>query len=716
MIEIADILSRAKDYNGKVNADLISKAYEYAAHMHEGQVRKSGEPYLVHPVGVADIITKIRLDGASICAALLHDVVEDTSASEQDILDQFGKEVAFLVEGVTKLGKLNFISREERQAESFRKMLLAMSQDIRVLLVKLADRLDNMRSLRFMGVDSQERIARETLEIYAPLAARLGIQWIKDELEDLSFQYIYPDAYAQVSENLRIVAKDADRYVQRVIGELEQLFSEKGMRGEINGRLKHPFSIFRKMQENQCEFSHVHDLMAFRVVVEKVTDCYTALGIVHSRWIPVPGRFKDYIALPKTNMYQSLHTTVIGPNHKRIEIQIRTPEMHRTADMGIAAHWHYKESGAVLKEEDITKFTWLRNLMDHQKDVDDPDDFLGDVKFDLFSDEVYVFTPKGDIRVFPRGSTPVDFAYSIHSEIGHHCAGARIDGSIVPLRYKLHNGDTVEIITSKRQNPSKEWLGFVCTARAQSKVRNYIRTEERKRSIHLGSELLERHLRKRDLSLSKLIKSGEINKVTDHLKCTSIDHLFAQIGFGKLSVSQVEAAICSQENDATVQLLRPSALERAVSWVKKTNRTDEIVIDDISDVLIRFAKCCNPVPGDPITGWITRGRGVTIHRHGCPRAVELEPERRIAVTWSSSSKAVYRVGLRVVTADRPGILASLSKEFNNIGINISEANCRPHEDGRAVSTFQFAVNDVGKLRTLMRSISKIDGVYDVERL
>jgi guanosine-3',5'-bis(diphosphate) 3'-pyrophosphohydrolase len=716
MIPIAEILNKAKDYNGKVNVDLINKAYLYSARMHEGQVRKSGEPYLIHPIGVADIITDIRLDSASICAALLHDVVEDTPASEQDIVKQFGKEIAFLVEGVTKLGKLSFVSREERQAESFRKMLLAMSHDIRVLLVKLADRLDNMRSLLHMPIDSQERIARETLEIYAPLAARLGIQWIKDELEDLSFKYIYPDAYTQVSENLRMLAKDADRYVQRVIDELRRHLLENNIQAEVYGRLKHPFSVFRKMQENQCEFGQVHDLMAFRVVVEKLSDCYTSLGIVHSRWIPVPGRFKDYIALPKTNMYQSLHTTVIGPNHKRIEIQIRTPEMHRTADMGIAAHWHYKESGITLKNEDITKFTWLRNLMDHQKDVVDPDDFLGDIKFDLFSDEVYVFTPKGDIRVFPRGSTPVDFAYSIHSEVGHRCAGARVDGSIVPLRYKLHNGDTVEILTSKRQTPSKEWLTFVCTARAQSRIRTYIRTEERKRSINLGSDLLERQLRRNDLSLARLLKSGEMKKVIDQFKCTNVDHLFAQIGFGKINVAQIIANITSQNGDTEANALRPSALEKAARWVKRGNRSDEIVIDDISDVLIRFAKCCNPVPGDPITGWITRGRGVTVHRRGCPRAMELEPERRIAVTWSHNSKAEYRVGLRVVSADRPGILASLSKEFNDIGININEANCRPFEDGRAVSTFQFAVNDVNKLRTLMRSISKIEGVYDVERV
>ncbi|MBN1655945.1 MAG: bifunctional (p)ppGpp synthetase/guanosine-3',5'-bis(diphosphate) 3'-pyrophosphohydrolase [Deltaproteobacteria bacterium] len=716
MVPISEILNKAKDYNGKVNTDLIDKAYRYSERMHEGQVRKSGEPFLVHPVGVADIITDIRLDSASICAALLHDVVEDTAASERDIIEQFGKEIAFLVEGVTKLGKLSFISREERQAESFRKMLLAMSHDIRVLLVKLADRLDNMRSLSYMTLDSQERIARETLEIYAPLSARLGIQWIKDELEDLSFKYIYPDAYTQVSENLRVLAKDADRYVQRVIDELQRLLLKNEIRAEVSGRLKHAFSVFRKMQENQCEFGQVHDIMAFRVVVEKLSDCYTALGVVHSSWIPVPGRFKDYIALPKTNMYQSLHTTVIGPNHKRVEIQIRTREMHRTADMGIAAHWHYKESGVVLREEDITKFTWLRNLMDHQKDVADPDDFLGDIKFDLFSDEVYVFTPKGEIRVFPRGSTPVDFAYAIHSEVGNHCAGARVDGSIVPLRYKLHNGDTVEILTSKRQNPSKEWLTFVCTARAQSRIRNYIRTEERKRSINLGRDLLERQLRKQNVSLARMIKSGEITKVTDNFKCPSSEHLLAQIGFGKLSVAQIISFITAENGDEGTQLPRPSALERAARWVKRSRSTDDIVIDDISDVLIRFAKCCNPVPGDPITGWITRGRGVTIHRRGCARAMQLEPERRIAVAWSSGLKSVYRVGLRVVSADRPGILASLSKEFNDIGININEANCRPYEDGRAVSTFQFAVNDVNKLRSLMRSISKIDGVYDVERL
>lgn len=713
MVLLTEILDKVQAYHDTADTALINKAYVFGARMHDGQKRKSGEPYFSHPVSVAGIITEMNLDTASICAALLHDVVEDTEVEDEDIEREFGDEVAFLVSGVTKLGKINLQSREDRQAESFRKMLLAMAKDIRVLLVKLADRLDNMRTLHYMTVASQERIASETMDVYAPLAGRLGIQWLKDELEDLSFKYLFPESYAHVSRDLQNANKHSDRYIQSVVKALGTLLAEAGLEAEISGRIKHPFSIYRKMKEQQLEFDQIHDLIAFRVVVPELAACYAALGNIHSAWTPVPGRFKDYIALPKTNMYQSLHTTVIGPEHKRVEVQIRTQAMHRTADMGIAAHWEYKERGGGLSAEDAKRFAWLRQLMEYQKDVADPEEFFDGVKVDLFADEVYVFTPKGDVRTFPRGSTPVDFAYAIHSEVGHACSGARINGSIVPLRYKLRNGDTVDILTTSNHEPSKDWLDFVVTARARTAVRGHVRGEERKRSMKLGRDLLEKQTSRRSLSFGRLLKSGRIAKGAEELKLTSSEELYSQIGYGRLSADQALDAICPSEDKAGTESLRPGIIEKTVKRVRGGD--DGIVIGDINDMLVRFGKCCSPVPGDPITGWITRGRGVTVHRRGCDRALELEPERRVETRWSASTKVELPVSLRIVTADRPGLLASVSREFNDNGVNITEATCRAAVDGRAVNTFTFSVTDVGKLRKLVRSLTKVDGVYDVER-
>lgn len=715
MLPLTDILDKVCSYHESANTGLIQRAYDYAQGAHDGQLRKSGDPYFVHPVSVANIIAEMNLDSASVCAALLHDVVEDCEIEEAQIADAFGDEVAFLVEGVTKLGKINFRNREDRQAESFRKMLLAMSKDIRVLLVKLADRLDNMRTLDHMSAPSQERISHETMDIYAPLAGRLGIQWLKDELEDLSFKYTYPEAYAHVSTKLEQAARDSDGYVQQVVGELCELLDESQVQAEVKGRLKHPFSIYRKMREQQVEFERVHDLMAFRVVVDRLPDCYGALGIIHSRWTPVPGRFKDYIALPKSNMYQSLHTTVIGPQHQRIEVQIRTQDMHRTAELGIAAHWQYKESGGGIARADAKKFQWLRELMEFQQEVKDPEEFLDGVKVDLFQDEVYVFTPRGDVRAFPRGSTPVDFAYAIHSEIGDHCNGARVNGSIVPLRYKLHNGDTVEILTSPKQEPSKDWLSFVHTARARSRIRGHIRSDERERSCKLGSELLERLMNRRNLSFQRLIKSGDLDKVAPSFHAKDADELLAQVGYGRVAPEQVvEAVVAAQGAEEAAAKLRPSLIEKTVRKVMPSSAG--IVIGEVNDVLVRYGKCCNPLPGDPITGWITRGRGVTVHRRGCDRALELEEERRIDCRWGSSSRMELPVMLRVVTADRPGILANLSRQFNEAGVNISEATCKASVEDRAVNTFQFSIESVEALRKLKRRLSKIEGVFEVERI
>ncbi len=712
MVPLTDIVTQVQSYHPKADSDLIGKAFAFAEVKHTGQMRKSGEPYFTHPASVARIIASMELDTSSVCAALLHDVVEDCEVTTDEVSTLFGSEVAFLVDGVTKLGQINFTSKEDRQAESFRKMLVAMARDIRVLLVKLADRLDNMRTLQHMKPSSQERIARETMEIYAPLAGRLGIQWLKAELEDLSFKYLYPEAHVELETKVHRVAKDTKRYIDDVTKKLSKMLISRGFALEVQGRQKNLCSVWRKMQRTGVEFEQIHDLIAFRVVMENVSDCYAALGVVHSEWTPVPGKFKDYIALPKANMYQSLHTTVIGPAKKRIEVQIRTREMHRTAEFGIAAHWKYKEKSGGLPHKDATRFTWLRELMENQKELRDPDEFIESIKVDLFPEEVYVFTPAGDVKTFPRGATPIDFAYSVHSEVGHHCAGARVNGVMAPLRQKLRNGDVVEIITKSNQWPKEGWLDFVVSTRARSRIRSYLREEERKQSIKLGRDLFESEMHKANLSTSRFAKQGGLKKLLEHFRLNHDDELYAQIGYGRISIPAVMRIVDPETVEAR-KSLEPGFIERTVR--KVTKRQEGILIEGMDDILVRFGKCCAPVAGDPVVGWITRGRGVTIHRRTCKRALELDPERRIDVQWGKP-KMDLPVSLRVTTSDRPGILAKVSTVFTDTGVNISEATCRVGDDGRAVNLFQFTVEDRTMLRTVMRGIAKIDGVQHVERM
>ena len=714
MVRLTNILEKVKGYHPRADTDLINKAYVYAARMHDGQTRKSGDAYFTHPVSVADIIADMRLDASSVCAALLHDVVEDCEVDVSDIETVFGDEVAFLVDGVTKLGKVNFASREDRQAESFRKMLVAMARDIRVLLVKLADRLDNMRTLDHMSPASQERIARETLEIYAPLAGRLGIQWLKAELEDLSFKYLEPESFQVLETQVKGVSKNTDQYMNDVTAKLQKMLVTRGFSVQVSGRRKHLYSLHRKMKASSIGFEQVHDFVAFRVITESVADCYATLGVIHSEWTPVPGRFKDYIALPKSNMYQSLHTTVIGPGNRRVEIQIRTHEMHRTAEFGIAAHWQYKEQTGGIDPKDAARFVWLRQLMEFQKEVVDPEEFYESVKVDLFPDDVYVFTPKGDVKTFPRGATPVDFAYAVHSEVGHRCSGARVNGAIVPLRHKLQNGDVVEILTNKNHHPSKDWLEFVVTSRARSRIRTYLRAEERKDAVKLGKDLLEKELRKSGMSLSRFRKSKRAQEVFSRFRVGSEDELFARIGIGKLALPTVMEVI-TPSDDGERESLRPGFLERTVQRVAKASDKDGIRIQGIDNMLVRFAHCCSPVPGDPVTGWITRGRGVSVHRRGCPRVLELDPERRVQVTWADDVQVDLPVSLRVTTDDRAGILASVSSVFSSNGVSISEASCLS-KDGRAENMFHFRVGDLDRLREIMRGVSKLKGVLDVERV
>jgi GTP pyrophosphokinase len=721
MPQAEQLIERIRTYQPTVDADLIQRAYDYSFKMHAGQTRKSGEPYVVHPVSVAGIIADLRLDAASVCAGLLHDVVEDTLATNEEISKAFGVEIAELVDGVTKLSKINFTSKEDRQAENFRKMVVAMARDIRVLVIKLCDRLDNMRTLEHMKPEAQERIARETVEIYAPLCNRLGIQSFKTELEDLSFKYLEPDAYTDLVSQMQMTKKERDKYIADVCKTLSSRLASQNFAAEVHGRAKHLYSVFRKMKAQQSGLEAVHDLIAFRVVVESVSDCYATLGVIHSQWTPVPGRFKDYIALPKPNMYQSLHTTVIGPGRERIEIQIRTHEMHRVAERGIAAHWKYKErgGGGGIADQDAHRFTWLRQLLEWQKEIKDPAEFLEGVKIDLFQDEVYVFTPKGDVRVFPRGATPIDFAYQIHTQLGDHVTGARINGKMEPLRYKLRNGDVVEVLTKPDQHPSKDWLDFAGTTRARSKIRNYLRQDQRDKSRRLGEELFERELHKAGISTAKLLKNdAEMRRVLEALKVQNQEELFVSIGYGKIDPEEI-LKIVAPPDDKGGESKPPESLRegRIAGLVRKVIKRDEgaILINGIDDVLVRYAKCCNPLPGDDILGFITRGRGVTIHRRGCSKAFDTDPERRVEIQWDSRARINRSVQLRVVTANQPGILANVGQTFMAQGINISEANCRAGDDGRAVNLFSFVCADLVQLKNVMKALHKVKGVVAVER-
>lgn len=719
MLSFPDLADRLRAYHPGADFELIERAYEYGSAAHKGQLRKSGEPYFSHPASVAGIITELRLDGASVCAGLLHDVVEDTLATTDDIEREFGEEVAFLVDGVTKLSKINFSSTEDRQAENFRKMLVAMARDIRVLLVKLCDRLDNMRTLDFMKPESQDRIARETMEIYAPLANRLGIARFKGELEDLSFKYLEPEAYADLTKKVATSKKQQDAYIADVSKTLKGKLAEQGFAAEVTGRAKHLYSIWRKMKSQQCDYDQVYDVVAFRATVESVAECYATLGVIHSQWTPVPGRFKDYIALPKPNMYQSLHTTVIGPGRERIEVQIRTHEMHRVAEQGIAAHWKYKENVGGIDAKDAARFGWLRQLMEFQKDLKDPAEFLESVKVDLFQDEVYVFTPKGDVRVFPRGSTPIDFAYAIHSEVGSHCSGARINGAIVPLRFKLRNGDVVDIMTSPNQHPTKDWLDFVVSSRARSRIRSYLRAEQRDKSLKLGRELLEKDMHARGLSLSRLSKhADELRRVNERFGVSNADELFVGIGYGKISTRAIVDFLAPKESDKAGASPNPELKEgRIESIVRKVTGRDHhgIRLNGIDDVLVRYTKCCNPLPGDEIVGFITRGRGITVHRRNCSKAFDSDPERRVEISWDVRARINRPVQIRVTTANRPGILATVGHTFHEQGINISEATCRASDDGRAMNTFTFLCADLAQLKNVIRQLQRIPGVVGVER-
>jgi GTP diphosphokinase / guanosine-3',5'-bis(diphosphate) 3'-diphosphatase len=713
-VTIGDLLERVRSYNPGAALETIERAYEFSADVHRGQRRRSGEPYLIHPLHVAGIIADMRLDVPSVATGLLHDTVEDTLTTLEQVGDLFGEEIASLVDGVTKIGQINFTSHEEKQAENFRKMLLAMARDIRVILIKLADRTHNMRTLGHLPAERQLDIAQETVEIYAPLAHRLGIYWIKSELEDTALRYLHPEVYHQLKRSVAKKKTEREKYIREVISLLEKRLSEAGLEAQVSGRPKHFYSIYQKMQSQNLLYDQIYDVVAFRVVVDAVGECYEALGVVHAHWKPVPGRFKDYIALPKANGYQSLHTTVIGPYGERIEIQIRSRDMHRVAEYGVAAHWRYKGQGD-LGPSDDQRFAWLRQLMEWQQQLDDPEEFLRSVKEDLFSEEVFVFTPKGDLLNFPVGATIVDFAYRIHSEVGRHCTGARVNGRIVPLRYQLQNGDTVEIVTTANQAPSKDWLKIARTSRAKQRIRAYLKVQQSARSVAMGREILERDLRRHQLDLAKLRNDGRMGTLVEELEQRDEEGLLAAIGYGRLSPQQVLVKLFPEAEIERRRERGEGTFQRLMRLVGRQAKSG-VSVSGVEDMLVRFGHCCQPLPGERVAGFITRGRGVTVHAYDCPRVLEADPQRRVDVRWEDGAATPRAVKLEVTCVDRPGLLAAMSKAISAAGININRAQVTAVGDHKAQNTFEVLVKNLDDLNGVMRNLGRVRGVMKVTRV
>jgi len=715
MLRFNDVLERLTSYDANADVELLKKAYVFSAKVHSGQVRLSGEPYLIHPLEVAGILTQLKLDVASVATGLLHDAVEDTLTTLKEVQENFGEEITQLVDGLTKISQIPVRSTEEGQAENYRKMILAMVKDIRVILIKLADRLHNMRTLEYQSPEKQVEIAHETLEIYAPLAHRLGIDWVKSELEDLAFKYLHPNLYEEIQRKIAKKEKERTRYIDEVKRVLMKKLYENHIDGEVTGRIKQIYSIYLKMRGQNIDLDQVYDITAFRVIVNTVKECYDVLGIIHSLWKPIPGKFKDYIGLPKENMYQSLHTAVIGPYGERIEIQIRTYEMHRVADEGIAAHWKYKE-GRIIEEADDKRFTWLRQLLEWQRDLKDSAEFLETVKVDLFPNEVYVFTPKGTVKQFPRGATPVDFAYAIHSDVGTHCVGAKVNGKIVPLKYEFRSGDTVEIMTSPNQKPSKDWLKFAKTSRAKAKIRQWFKTQEWEKSINLGKDLLEKELRKYDLQQAKLIKSGELARVASEFSFKDVDNLIAAVGYGKVTANQIIGKILPPEKMKQQEEEQEGRLKRLIQKVTRGGSRDALLIKGVDNVVVRYAGCCNPLPGDKVIGFITRGRGVTIHTVDCKNIMDNDPNRKVEVEWDSTKEYIYPVKIRVYSEDKKGLLADISNSISSNQANITNARVETTDEKRAIGTFEVEIRDLTHLKKVIKGLEKIKGVHRVERM
>jgi len=719
---IDELLDLIRGYDTAADLNFIRKSYEFSERAHAGQIRRSGDPYILHPLGVAAILAELRLDLSTIATGLLHDTVEDTQVTLADIEREFGKVVAHLVDGVTKISLMKFRNTHEKQGENIRKMIVAMGRDVRVVLVKLADRLHNMRTLNHMPPDKQSRIARETLDIYAPLASRLGINSVKVELEDLSFRYAYPEAYYSLAQKVAHKKREREKYIEDVRKILAQELEKRTkIKFEVQGRPKHLWSIFRKMQARNIDYEQVYDVLAFRVNVPSVSECYEVLGLVHSLWKPIPGRFKDFIAMPKNNNYQSLHTTVIGPQAERIEIQIRTYDMHVIAERGIAAHWQYKEAPEEMDLDSLKKFNGLRELVKEHQQISNPDEFLESIKSDLFDNEIYVFTPKGDVKEFPEGATPIDFAYAVHTDVGNQIVAARVNGKLVSLKQRLQNGDTIEVLTSKSQTPSKDWLKSCVTTKAKSKIRQFVKTESRKRAHELGREMLEKAFRKAGMSVARAMERDEFAKYARDNGCNSVDDLLVKVGYGAITPQNVLQGLkIEMPSDRPETKEEPGFIKKAFQAAigRKRQSGSLITVDGMSDVLVRFAKCCNPIPGDPILGFITLGRGIVIHRADCPKAFELDQARRMDVEWSGSQPSApsRTVTIRVISHDNAGMLKEMSEVFSTHGVNILNAQARTTKDLKAICTFDVSIRDTSQLALVMGDLSKLKGVMGVTRM
>jgi GTP pyrophosphokinase len=719
-----DLKRQVASYYPEADFGLLQKAHDFAMALHEGQTRKSGEPYIIHPIAVAYILATMKMDLASIVTGILHDVVEDTATSLEEIQREFGNDVAQLVDGVTKISQIEFKSKHEKQAENFRKMILAMSKDLRVILVKLADRTHNMRTLQHMPPDKQEAIASETLEIYSPLANRMGISWMKIELEDLSLKYLKPEIYSKLSKLIATKKTEREKYTQTMVKILTEKISEYGLKVRVSGRAKHFYSIYKKMEARNLDFEEIHDIVAFRVITHTIAECYEVLGIVHSFFKPVPGRFKDYIAMPKNNMYQSLHTTVIGPFGERLEVQIRTEDMHRVAESGIAAHWLYKEGR--LDSKDAERFHWLRNIIEAQEKLDSSAEFLDSIKLDLFAGEIYVFTPKGELKEYPVGAGPLDFAYSVHTDVGNKCIGAKVNGRMVPLKYKLRSGDTVEIITSPTQKPSKDWLKIVKTGRAKSKIRAFIKAEERERARAIGRDIMEREFHKLGQNFNRFEKQKDVDRIAGDLSFASLDEMLIAIGYGRVQPEKIlhklfpeKLVNSSSQTETETKWRTEETQEDRDHSSSNLNNRNPVLIEGIDDIMIRFAKCCNPLPGDEIVGFISRGRGVVVHRATCPKALDVDAGRRVDVVWANSvkdRKVLREVRIKIVVLDNQGLMNQMTKTISAKGINIRSINIKVNADKKATGTFDLQVASRQELLSCIKDLEGVPGVISVEQI
>jgi guanosine-3',5'-bis(diphosphate) 3'-pyrophosphohydrolase len=695
-------------YADRVDVDLIRTAYELAAEAHAGQKRASGEPYVNHAVEVATIVASLRLDTATIVAGLVHDSVEDTAVSLPDLRTRFGDEVATLVDGVTKIGKVEFRSSTEQQMENYRKLLLSMAEDARVILIKLADRLHNMRTLEHLPIGKQQRIALETREIYAPLAHRLGIAQVRWELEDLAFKFLEPTEYEELSKKIQQRRRERERQVLEMERPLIDGLAASGIVAEVTGRPKHLWSIYKKMEKRAKPYEEIYDLMAMRVTTDTVQNCYAALGVIHSKWTPIPERFHDYIATPKSNMYRSIHTTVVGPGGRRYEIQIRTEEMHRTAEYGIAAHWRYKE-GAEHKQDEVDEaLTWFRQVLEWQQDTKEPEEFMEFLRMDLFQGEMFVFTPKGEVRQLPVGATPIDFAFAVHTEVGMHCAGARVNGRIAPLSRELKNGDTVEILTNAKQWPNRDWLSFVKTSRARGRIKQWIRKQEFDSAVELGKEFLEREIKK----LRRVLPdAAKLQHAAQGLGQSDFQHVHAALGRGDLGATAILRALYP-DHDPNVEPRPPTTLERLAEKLRVSGRG--VRIQGMDNLMVRYSQCCQPVPGDKVVGYISRGRGVSLHRADCPNVLGLDRDRRMEIEWTAEKGDRFMVKLFMRGTDRRGLLSDVAKAISDTGTNIQHADMRA-ADGGMNGAFVIEVQDLAHLRKVVRAITAVKGVISVER-